>query len=88
MKVEEILDLYDPCRDHLVWIATSLDVSMLKLMLGWQVQKSPYIKMEVDSIGVRDGNLAIWPTDESLKNYKKGKDEANEIYEKIIKGIF
>ena len=84
MKVEDILNLYDPCRDHFVWIATSLDVSVLDLMLGMQVQKSPYINMEVDSIGVRDKYLAIWPTDKDLERYLK-KMKKKSVMRRLLK---
>lgn len=67
ITVEDILNLYDPCRDHEVAICQSLEVDDLHVMIGWQVQQSIYIKCEVDSIGVRDGNFAIWPTDEALR---------------------
>lgn len=71
ITVEDILNLYDPCRDHEVAICQSLDVDDLHVMIGWQVQQSIYIKCEVDSIGVRDGNLAIWPTDEALREVEE-----------------
>lgn len=69
--VEDILNLYDPCRDHEVAICQSLEVDDLHVMIGWQVQQSIYIKCEVDSIGVRDGKLAIWPTDEALREVEE-----------------
>lgn len=71
ITVEDILNLYDPCRDHEVVICQSLEDDDLHVMIGWQVQQSFYIKCEVDSIGVRDGNLAIWPTDESLREVEE-----------------
>ena len=69
ITVEDILDLYDPCRDKFEYIATSLDISDLKLVLGWQLQKTSFVKMEIDSFGIKDGKLAIWPTDAELKAY-------------------
>lgn len=71
ITVEDILNLYDPCRDHEVAICQSLEVDDLHVMIGWQVQQSIYIKCEVDSIGVRDGKLAIWPTDEALREVEE-----------------
>ena len=88
--VEEILDLYDPCRDHFVLIATSLEVSVLTRMLGMQLQKSPFAKMEVDSIGVRDNILAIWPTDDAIRKYidEKAQKQADAAAEKIFGQVF
>ena len=71
ITVENILNLYDPCRDHEVAICQSLEIDDLHVMIGWQVQQSIYIKCEVDSIGVRDGKLAIWPTDEALREVEE-----------------
>ena len=88
--VEEILDLYDPCRDHFCLIATSLEVSVLTRMLGMQLQKSPFAKMDVDSIGVRDNILAIWPTDDAIKKYmdEKAQKQADAAAEKIFGQVF
>ena len=93
ITVEDILNLYDPCRDHEVAICQSLEVDDLQVMIGWQVQQSIYIKCEVDSIGVRDGNLAIWPTDEALreveeiqKGYTPSAEEHLLTMLKIAKG--
>ena len=73
ITVEDILDLYDPCRDKFEYISQSLEVSDLKLMLGWQLQETPFVKMEIDSFGIKDGKLAIWPTDSEMKEYLKNK---------------
>lgn len=93
ITVEDILNLYDPCRDHEVAICQSLEDDDLHVMIGWQVQQSIYIKCEVDSIGVRDGKLAIWPTDEALreveevqKGYTPSAEEHLLTMLKIAKG--
>jgi hypothetical protein len=84
--VEDILNIYDPCRDHFEYFATSLEVDMLTKFLGIQLQQSDYIKMEVDSIGIVDGCLAIWPTDAELKKYMEKK--VDTAAEKIIEKAF
>lgn len=88
--VEDVLNLYDPCRDHYCYISTSLEVCALTKMIGMQLQNSPYAKMEVDSIGVRNGALAIWPTDKAIRKYmdEKAKKQADAAAEKIFGQVF
>jgi len=75
ITVEDILDLYDPCRDKFEYISTSMDVSALTLYLGWQLQATEFVKMPVDSFGIVNGKLAIWPTDKALKEYLERKSK-------------
>lgn len=75
IKVEDILNLYDPCRDHSCLLCRSEEVDDLHHYVGYELQQSKFIHCEVDSIGVRDGLLAIWPTDESLREIAKNNSK-------------
>ena len=77
ITVEDILNLYDPCRDHSCLLCRSEDCDDLHHYVGYELQQSKFIHCEVDSIGVRDGFLAIWPTDESLKEIAKNNSKEN-----------
>lgn len=74
ITVEDILDLYDPCRDHEILFCQDDDLKMTQY-LGCQLQQTEYIKCEVDSIGVSGNRLAIYPTDRSLAKMKRKANE-------------
>lgn len=74
ITVEDILDLYDPCRDHEILFCQDDDLKLTQY-LGWQLQQTEYIKCEVDSIGVAGNRLAIYPTDRSLAKMKRKANE-------------
>lgn len=87
ITVEDILDLYDPCRDHEVLFSTSMDVDQLVKLNGMKLQLSQFINCEVDSIGVRDGLLAIWPTDESLRAALDNPTNYKIVEEFLLKNL-
>lgn len=74
ITVEDILDLYDPCRDHEILFCQDDDLTLTKY-LGCQLQQTEYIKCEVDSIGVSEDCLVIYPTDRSLAKMKRKANE-------------
>ena len=74
ITVEDILNLYDPCRDHEILFCQDDDLKLIRY-LGWQLQQTEYIKCEVDSIGVSENCLAIYPTDRSLAKMKRKANE-------------
>lgn len=74
ITVEDILDLYDPCRDHEILFCQDDDLKLTQY-LGWQLQQTEYIKCQVDSIGVSGNRLAIYPTDRSLAKMKRKANE-------------
>ncbi len=74
ITVEDILDLYDPCREHEILFCQDDDLALTKY-LGWQLQLTEYIKCEVDSIGISQNRLAIYPSDTSLTKSKRKMNE-------------
>lgn len=74
ITVEDILNLYDPFRNHEILFCQDDNLKLIRY-LGWQLQQSEYIKCEVDSIGVSGNRLAIYPTDKSLAKMKRKANE-------------
>ena len=79
ITVEDILDLYDPCRDHEILFCLDDDLALTKYF-GWQLQQTEYIKCEVDSIGVSGNRLAIYPTDKSLAKIRRKMNERQLLH--------
>lgn len=79
ITVEDILDLYDPCRDHEILFCQDDNLKLIRY-LGWQLQQSEYIKCEVDSIGVSEDCLVIYPTDVSLAESQRKMNERQLLH--------
>lgn len=71
ITVKDIISLYDPCLDHKMIIHGLADVGIGCVVWGWQELVKQCFDFEVDSIGVRDGVLAIWLKDKHQEDFKK-----------------
>ena len=75
ITVEDIMNLYDPCRDHTVLLYGDEDCSKYDKCVGYQKLVQESCNLEVDSIGVREGYLGIWITDEDAPKYRAIRDK-------------
>lgn len=71
ITVKDIIFLYDPCLDHQVSIHGLADVSIGCIVWGWDELVRQSFDFEVESIGVREGVLAIWLKDKHQEDFKK-----------------
>lgn len=86
ITVEDILNLYDPCRDHEILFCQDDDLTLTR-HLSWHLEQTEYINCEVDSIGVSENCLAIYPTDASLAKIQRKMNERQLLHMlEIVKG--